>query len=136
MSLVFSKGVTLSLGFVLSYALPLRPLPFKSGLARSWVRLALGSRRPPLLPFCFWTNWECILRSTGHPSLSLLLLSRLSPVSRRIRCRRRTLVSTVRASLYPSYPDPVYTSYAVIWERETLGKWKVSNGAKSGKEKS
>ena len=36
--------------------------------------------------------------------------------------------------VYPSYP--VYLSYAVIWEGEKLGMWKVRKGDKSGKEKS
>ena len=91
---------------ILSYALPLRPLPFKSGLARSWVRLALGSRSPLRLGSCLFASGQ-----TGNVLYGL----------------QGTLV-------YPSYP--IYPSYVVIWEKEQLGKWKVSKGAKSGKEKS
>jgi len=75
---------------------PLRPLPFKSGLARSWVRLALGSRSPLRLGSCLFASGQ-----TGNVLYGL----------------QGTLV-------YPSYP--IYPSYVVIWERENLGKWKVS----------
>ena len=94
--------------YYLSYPMPwpLRPLPFKSGLARSWVRLALGSRRPLRVGSCLFASGQ-----TGNVFYGL----------------QGTLV-------YPSYP--VYPSYVIIWEMETLGKWKVSKGAKSGKEKS
>ena len=115
---------------VLSYPMPwpLRPLSFKSGLARSWVRLALGSRRPPRVGSCPSASGQ-----TGNVFYGL----------------QGTLVYP-SYPVYPLYPVEsavdagplclqcalVYPSYAVIWEREKLGKWKVSKGEKSGKEKS
>ena len=124
----------MSLGFVLSYALPLRPLPFKSGLARSWVRLALGSRRPPRVGSCPSASGQTgnvfygLQGTLDYPSYPVYPLYPVeSAVDAGPLCLQRTLV-------HPSYP--VYPSYVVIWERERLGKWKVSKGEKSGKEKS
>ena len=114
----------------------MRPLPFKSGLARSWVRLALGSRSPLRLGSCLFESGQTgnafyglqgtlVYPSYSHPVYPLYPVE--SAVDAGPLCLQCTLV-------YPSYP--VYPSYVVIWERENLGKWKVSKGEKSGKEKS
>ena len=124
----------MSLGFVLSYALPLRPLPFKSGLARSWVRLALGSRRPLQVGSCLFASGQTgnvfygLQGTLVYPSYPVYPLY---PVESAVDAGPLCLQCT---PVYPSYP--IYPSYVVIWEREKLGKWKVSKGAKSGKEKS
>jgi len=119
----------------LSYPMPwtLRPLPFKSGLARSWVRLALGSR-PLLVGSCLFASGQSgnafygVQGTLVYPSYPVYPLYPVeSAVDAGPLCLQCTLV-------HPSYP--VYPSYVVTWEREQLGKWKVRKGEKSGKEKS
>ena len=124
----------MSLGFVLSYALPLRPLPFKSGLARSWVRLALGSRSPLRLGSCLFASGQTgnvlygLQGTLVYPSYPVYPLYPVeSAVDAGPLCLQCALV-------YPSYP--VYLSYALTWEGEKLGKCKVRKGDKSGKERS
>ena len=111
---------------ILSYALPLRPLPFKSGLARSWVRLALGSRSPLRLGSCLFASGQTgnvlygLQGTLVYPSYPVYPLYPVeSAVDAGPLCLKCTLV-------YPSYP--VYPSYVVTWERDTLGSGTSAKG--------
>ena len=95
---------------------PLRPLPFKSGLARSWVRLALGSR-PLLVGSCLFASGQSgnafygVQGTLVYPSYPIYPLYPVeSAVDAGPLCLQCTLV-------YPSYP--VYLSYAVMWRGES-----------------
>ena len=98
---------------------PLRPLPFKSGLARSWVRLALGSRRPLRVGSCLFASGQSgnvfygLQGTLVYPSYPVYPVYPLYPVESAVDAGPLCLQC---ALVYPSYP--VYLSYALTWEGE------------------
>ena len=104
----------------------MRPLPLKSGLARSWVRLALGSRRPLRVGSCVFASGQTgnvfygLQGTLVYPSYPVYPLYPVeSAVDAGPLCLQCALV-------YPSYP--VYPSYVVTWERDTLGSGTSAKG--------
>ena len=108
---------------------PLRPLPFKSGLARSWVRLALGSRRPLRVGSCLFASGQTgnvfygLQGTLVYPSYPVYPLY---PVESAVDAG--TFVSTVHSSLSLLSRLSLRCGY--------MERGKVSKGEKSGTGKS